>query len=123
LHRLSSARLAPASTLISRQHLERYLPRSPGNDRLDGLITHIFTGNVIDGPEPSPVMLNLQAHFGTPVFRYPAHALARPARIGLQAGVPFFFVQHSVIPPSHLTRITAEIKGSSSQISHAVESG
>ena len=95
--------LVPASSLITRQHLARYLLRSSGDDRLDGVITHIVTRDVIDGPEPPPVMLDFQAHLGVPVFRYPAHAVARQARIGFQAGVPFFFVQHGVIPPSRAT--------------------
>jgi hypothetical protein len=89
---LSPAGLALASSLITRQHLARYLLRSPGDDRLDGLIAHVFTGEVIDGPEPPPVMLDFQAYLGAPVFRCPAHALARLARVGFQAGVTFFFV-------------------------------
>src|SRR5258708_8465265 len=97
---LSPAGLALALSLITREHLARYLLRSPGDDRLDGVSAHVFTGDVIDGPEPPSIMLDFQAHFGTPVFRYPAHAVARQARVGFQAGVPFFFVQHGVIPPS-----------------------
>ena len=69
---LSPSGLALASSLIMRQHLARYLLRSPGNDRLNGVIAHVFTGDVIDGPEPPPVMLDFQAHFGASVFRCPA---------------------------------------------------
>jgi hypothetical protein len=98
--RPGSARATLASGLITRQHLARYLLRSPGDDRFDGVIAHVFTGDVIDGLEPPPVMLDFQAYFGAPVFRYPAHAVACLARVGFQAGVPFFFVQHGVIPPS-----------------------
>jgi len=53
-----AAGLALSSCLISCEHLARYLPRSPGDDRLDGLIAYVFAGNVIDGPEPPPIMLD-----------------------------------------------------------------
>jgi hypothetical protein len=98
--RLSPAGLALSAGLIPRDHLSRDLPGSPGDDGLDGLIAHVVAGDVIDGPEPPPIMLDFQAHLGAPVFRYPAHALARLARVRFQAGVPFFFVQHGVISPS-----------------------
>jgi len=105
--RLSPAGLALSSGLIPRDHLSRYLPRSAGDDRLDGLIAHVFAGDVIDGLEPPPVMLDFQAHLGAPVLRDSAHAFARLARVRFQAGVPFFFVHHWIIfpsPPSASTR-------------------
>jgi hypothetical protein len=85
-----------------RQHLTRDLLRSPGDDRLDSVITHVFTGDMVDSSEPPPVMLDFQAHLGAPVFRYPAHTLARLSRVRFQAGIPFVSVQHSVISPSQL---------------------
>jgi hypothetical protein len=46
------------SGLIPREHLARYLPCSPRDNWLDGHIADVFARNVIDGPEPPPVMLN-----------------------------------------------------------------
>jgi hypothetical protein len=89
---LPPAGLALAPSLITRQHLARNLLRPPGHDRLDGLIAYVVAGDVIDGPEPPPIMLDFQAHFGAPVFRYAAHALACLAPVGFQTGVTFFFV-------------------------------
>jgi hypothetical protein len=50
--------IALASSLITCQHLTCDLLRSPGHDRLYGLIAHVFTRDVIDSPEPPPVMLD-----------------------------------------------------------------
>jgi hypothetical protein len=97
---LLAAGLALESSLITCQHLARDLLRSPGDDRLDGVIADVFTRDVIDGPEPPPVMLNFQTHLGAPVFRNAAHALARLAGVRFQTAVPFFFVQHGVISPA-----------------------
>ncbi len=79
--RLSVAELTLSSGLITREHLARDLPRAPCDDRLDGLIADILAGNVIDGLEPPPVVLDFQTHLGAPIFRYPAYAFARLARV------------------------------------------
>jgi hypothetical protein len=105
--RLLAASLALPSGLITREHLSRDLLRAPGDDRLDGLIAYVCAGNVIGGPEPPPIMLNLQAYLSAPILRYPAHALARLARVRLQASVSFFFVHHGVISlPSSSVRLS-----------------
>jgi hypothetical protein len=85
-----------ASSLITREHLSR----SPRDDRLDGLIADIFARNVIDGPEPPPVMLDFQTHPSAPILRYTAHALASLARVRFQAVVSHLFIHHRVISPS-----------------------
>jgi hypothetical protein len=88
--------LALSSGLITREHLARDLPRAPGDDRLNGLIADVFAGNVIDGLEPPPVVLDFQTHLGAPIFRYAAHARARLPRVRFQAVVSFFFVHDRI---------------------------
>jgi hypothetical protein len=73
--------LALSSSLIPREHLSRYLPCAPRDDRLDGLVAYVFAGNVIDGPEPPSIMLDFQTHLSAPILRYPACALARLAHV------------------------------------------
>jgi hypothetical protein len=104
---------ALTSRLITREHLARYLPRSPSYNWLDGLIADVFAGKVIDGPEPSPVMLDFQAHLGASVFRYPAHTLTRLPHVRFQAGVSFFVVYHceSPLPASRRGLAGCDMKG------------
>jgi hypothetical protein len=56
--RLSATGLALSSGLITREHQTRDLPRAPRDDRLNGLIADVIAGNMIDGSEPPPVMLD-----------------------------------------------------------------
>jgi hypothetical protein len=88
--------LALSSGLITREHLARDLPRAPGDDRLNGLIADVFAGNVIDGSEPPPVVLDFQTHLGAPVFRYSAHARACLPHVRFQEIVSLFFVHDRV---------------------------